>query len=145
MIHHIDFAVTDFVTSREFYVQALSPLGLEAVMDRNHEDGRTLTGFGELPDPAFWIRNGKPLQGPLLAPQWTHFMPLHWQRAEQIKVHQVFVLDTRNITTQRIFLILMATILKRSVVYRNKKEIGLTSHKSHLLCRLGPAFRPTAF
>ncbi len=65
MIHHIDFAVTDFVRSREFYVQALSPLGLEAVMDRNHEDGRKLAGFGELPDPVFWIRNGKPLQGRL--------------------------------------------------------------------------------
>ena len=65
MIHHIDFAVTDFVRSRKFYVRALSPLGLEAVMDRNHEDGRTLTGFGELPDPVFWIRNGKPLQGRL--------------------------------------------------------------------------------
>ena len=34
-------------------------------MDRNHEDGRTLTSFGELPDPVFWIRNGKPLQGRL--------------------------------------------------------------------------------
>lgn len=65
MIHHIDFAVTDFVRSRKFYVRALSPLSLEAVVDRNHEDGRTLTGFGELPDPVFWIRNGKPLQGRL--------------------------------------------------------------------------------
>jgi catechol 2,3-dioxygenase-like lactoylglutathione lyase family enzyme len=65
MIHHIDFAVTDFARNRKFYVRALSPLGLEAVVDRNHEDGRTLTGFGELPDPVFWIRNGKSLQGRL--------------------------------------------------------------------------------
>lgn len=64
-IHHIDFAVTDFVRSREFYVRALAPLGLVAVMDRRHEDGRALTGFGVLPDPVFWIRNGDPLIGRL--------------------------------------------------------------------------------
>jgi len=65
MIHHIDFAVTDFDRSREFYVQALLPLGLTAVMDREHGDGRRLTGFGELPDPVFWIRNGHPVNGRL--------------------------------------------------------------------------------
>ena len=65
VIHHVDFAVTDFAKSREFYVRALAPLGLTAVMDRNHGDGRQLTGFGELPDPVFWIRNGEPLRGRL--------------------------------------------------------------------------------
>jgi catechol 2,3-dioxygenase-like lactoylglutathione lyase family enzyme len=65
MIHHIDFAVTDFERSREFYVRALSPLGLSAVMDRSHDDGRRLTGFSVPPDPVFWIRNGEPLQGRL--------------------------------------------------------------------------------
>ena len=65
MIHHIDFAVTDFDRSREFYVQALSPLGITVVMDRGHDDGRRLTGFGVLPDPVFWIRNGEPLSGHL--------------------------------------------------------------------------------
>lgn len=65
MIHHIDFAVTDFDLSREFYARALSPLGLFPVMDRNHDDGRRLTGFGVLPDPVFWIRNGGPLRGRL--------------------------------------------------------------------------------
>lgn len=63
MLHHIDFAVTDFERSREFYVRALSPLGLAAVMDRKHDDGRRLTGFGVLPDPVFWIRTGDPLHG----------------------------------------------------------------------------------
>lgn len=65
MIHHIDFAVTDFDLSREFYVKALSPLGLSALMDRNHDDGRRLTGFGVPPDPVFWIRNGEPVTGGL--------------------------------------------------------------------------------
>ena len=62
MIHHIDFAVTDFVRSREFYVRVLAPLGLAAVMDRGR-DGKELTSFGVLPDPVFWIRNGEPLIG----------------------------------------------------------------------------------
>src|SRR5262245_16236534 len=61
MIHHIDFAVTDFARSRAFYVAALAPLGLAAIMDRAR-DGRELTGFGRLPDPVFWIRSGQPLQ-----------------------------------------------------------------------------------
>lgn len=65
MIHHIDFAVTDFSRSREFYVRALAPLGLAPIMDRSHDDGRKLTGFGVLPDPVFWIRNGEPLIGRL--------------------------------------------------------------------------------
>jgi catechol 2,3-dioxygenase-like lactoylglutathione lyase family enzyme len=65
MIHHIDFAVTDFVRSRAFYERALAPLGLQAVMDIGKDQGRQLTGFGTLPDPVFWIRAGTPLQGRL--------------------------------------------------------------------------------
>jgi len=60
MIHHIDFAVTDFARSRAFYVLALAPLGMTAVIDIKREDGRELTGFGLPPDPAFWIRKGQP-------------------------------------------------------------------------------------
>jgi catechol 2,3-dioxygenase-like lactoylglutathione lyase family enzyme len=62
MIHHIDFPVTDFARSREFYLRALEPLGLMLVIDR--WNGRELTGFGTLPDPELWIR-----QGPLLTPR----------------------------------------------------------------------------
>jgi catechol 2,3-dioxygenase-like lactoylglutathione lyase family enzyme len=65
MIHHIDFAVTDFERSREFYVRALAPLGLAPVMDRSRGDARKLIGFGVLPDPVFWIRSGEPLSGRL--------------------------------------------------------------------------------
>lgn len=65
MIHHIDFAVTDFQRSRDFYLRTLSPLGLSAVMDRHHDDGGRLTGFGVLPDPVFWIRSGETPPGHL--------------------------------------------------------------------------------
>ena len=62
MIHHIDFAVTDFERSREFYMRALLPLGLTLLIDRRH--GRELSGFGVPPDPELWIR-----QGSLLTPR----------------------------------------------------------------------------
>ncbi len=65
MIHHIDFAVSDIARSRAFYVRALAPLGLAAVMDVRRDDGRELAGFGALPDPVFWIRNGTPIVGRL--------------------------------------------------------------------------------
>jgi catechol 2,3-dioxygenase-like lactoylglutathione lyase family enzyme len=63
MIHHVDFAVTDFARSRAFYVRALAPLGLAAIIDINREEGRKLTGFGSPPDPEFWIRTGQPIIG----------------------------------------------------------------------------------
>jgi catechol 2,3-dioxygenase-like lactoylglutathione lyase family enzyme len=59
MIHHIDFAVTDFDRSREFYIAALAPLGMTIVID--YWNGRKLTGFGFPPDPEFWIRQGEPI------------------------------------------------------------------------------------
>ena len=57
MIHHIDFVVSDFERSLAFYVAALAPLNMLAVMDRKHDTGRRVTGFGRLPDPVFYIRN----------------------------------------------------------------------------------------
>jgi len=65
VIHHIDFAVTDFARSRAFYVATLAPLGIEVVMDIERNDGRRLTGFGSPPDPTFWIRAGNGIGGRL--------------------------------------------------------------------------------
>jgi len=65
MIHHIDFAVTDLTRSRAFYLEALKPLGMRLMMDRQHEDGRQIIGFGSPPDPVFWIRSGQPVLGHL--------------------------------------------------------------------------------
>lgn len=62
MIHHIDFAVTDLERSREFYERALAPLGLALVMTFVNPAGRRLIGFGSLPDPEFWIRDGQPIR-----------------------------------------------------------------------------------
>ena len=65
MIHHIDFAVTDLVRSREFYERALAPLGFAVAITFANHAGRQLIGFGSLPDPEFWIRDGEPMVGRL--------------------------------------------------------------------------------
>jgi catechol 2,3-dioxygenase-like lactoylglutathione lyase family enzyme len=65
MIHHIDFTVTQLERSRDFYVAALAPLGMQLVMHIKHDDGREVIGFGSLPDPLFWIRRGRPIEGRL--------------------------------------------------------------------------------
>jgi catechol 2,3-dioxygenase-like lactoylglutathione lyase family enzyme len=65
MIHHIDFAVTDFERSRAFYVDALAPLGIGLVVDIERDNGRRLAGFGLSPDPTFWIRTGNGIGGRL--------------------------------------------------------------------------------
>ena len=39
MIHHVDFAVAEFGRSREFYLRALEPLGLDLVMEFRRDNG----------------------------------------------------------------------------------------------------------
>ena len=65
MIHRLDFAVTDLARSREFYERALEPLGLGVAMTLTNHAGHQLIGFGSLPDPVFWIRDGEPIIGRL--------------------------------------------------------------------------------
>jgi catechol 2,3-dioxygenase-like lactoylglutathione lyase family enzyme len=65
MIHHIDFAVTNLERSRAFYERALAPLGLEVTITFTNHSGHRLVGFGPLPDPVFWIRDGEPIRGRL--------------------------------------------------------------------------------
>jgi catechol 2,3-dioxygenase-like lactoylglutathione lyase family enzyme len=60
MIHHIDIAVADLPRSRAFYSAVLAPLGLAAAIEFTR-DGCRLVGFGTLPDPEFWIRDGGPM------------------------------------------------------------------------------------
>jgi catechol 2,3-dioxygenase-like lactoylglutathione lyase family enzyme len=64
-IHHIDLAVRDIERSRAFYNHALEPLGLLLVMPRRNPEGHDVLGYGQHPDPVFWIRNGKPPVGKL--------------------------------------------------------------------------------
>ena len=63
MIHHIDFAVSDLVRSRAFYVRALAPLGIAALIDIKRDDGREGTGFGSSGDPEFYIGGGRAISG----------------------------------------------------------------------------------
>jgi catechol 2,3-dioxygenase-like lactoylglutathione lyase family enzyme len=60
VIHHIDLAVVNLERSCEFYARALAPLNLGLVERHKHPDGHEVIGFGVLPDPVFWIRNGRP-------------------------------------------------------------------------------------
>jgi catechol 2,3-dioxygenase-like lactoylglutathione lyase family enzyme len=64
-IHHIDLPVQNLARSRTFYELALEPLGIELVMHNRHPEGHEVLGFGQLPDPVFWIRNGRVFIGQL--------------------------------------------------------------------------------
>ncbi|NOT86567.1 MAG: VOC family protein [Lysobacter sp.] len=65
MFDHIDFAVTDFPRSRDFYTNVLAVLGFSPFMEIQREDGREGTGFGSLHGPQFWIGGGQPVTGRL--------------------------------------------------------------------------------
>jgi len=57
MLDHIGLTVSDFETSRAFYMLALAPLGYEVLMEMSAaETGRGgVAGFGVRPKPDFWI------------------------------------------------------------------------------------------
>lgn len=58
MIDHVGFAVTDADRSRQFYEQALAPLGVSLIMSvtpKQTEAGGTAHGFGSDGKPYFWI------------------------------------------------------------------------------------------
>ncbi len=58
---HIGFTVSDFARSREFYLQALAPLGIEVVLDG---DGWAMLGRDGT--PAFWFGDvDAPTPGPI--------------------------------------------------------------------------------
>lgn len=54
MIDHVTLRVSDFATSRTFYLAALAPLGYEVVMDFGEVVGLGAGGF-----PDFWIGAGE--------------------------------------------------------------------------------------
>jgi catechol 2,3-dioxygenase-like lactoylglutathione lyase family enzyme len=62
MIDHTGVSVSDFVTSKAFYMSALRPIGYELLLEfpssvTGHSD---VAGFGEPPKPDFWIALGTP-------------------------------------------------------------------------------------
>lgn len=60
MLDHLGFNVGDYAASREFYRQALAPLGYGIVMevDRETTGGYEGCGFGPPGRPQFWVGNG---------------------------------------------------------------------------------------
>lgn len=55
MIDHVSLQVRDYRRSKDFYVQALAPLGFELVMEFEGHVG----GFARDGKPWFWIREGE--------------------------------------------------------------------------------------
>ena len=54
MLDHVNLPVADLEASKHFYVEALSPLGYELIME-HHISG---AGFGQAGKPDFWIKQG---------------------------------------------------------------------------------------
>jgi catechol 2,3-dioxygenase-like lactoylglutathione lyase family enzyme len=65
MIDHSGFAVSDFARSKQFYQEALSPLGIELLMDvtAQQTSGVAHAGFGSGGRPFFWIGDGGKVAG----------------------------------------------------------------------------------
>ena len=55
IIDHIGLEVTDYQKSKDFYIKALSPLGIELIMEIEG-----FSGFGVNGKPEFWISQGMP-------------------------------------------------------------------------------------
>ena len=58
MLDHVGFAVTDAERSKQFYEQALAPLGITLIMSVGPEhtpSGGTAHGFGSDGKPYFWF------------------------------------------------------------------------------------------
>jgi catechol 2,3-dioxygenase-like lactoylglutathione lyase family enzyme len=56
MIDHVALEVRDYPRSKDFYVAALAPLGVELLREFEGRVG----GFGRDGKPSFWIREGEP-------------------------------------------------------------------------------------
>ncbi len=62
MIDHTGLVVSDYASSRQFYMQALAPIGyaLLAEFSAAQTGSVDVAGFGEPPKPDFWINGGTP-------------------------------------------------------------------------------------
>jgi catechol 2,3-dioxygenase-like lactoylglutathione lyase family enzyme len=62
MLDHVGFGVSDYARSKDFYAQALAPLGISLLMEPIAE----AAGFGKDGKPFFWIESrGEPVVGRL--------------------------------------------------------------------------------
>ncbi|KQP21571.1 VOC family protein [Pseudorhodoferax sp. Leaf267] len=67
MIDHTGLTVTDYAKSKAFYIAALAPIGYALLAEipasvTGHTD---VAGFGEPPQPDFWIASGTANQPPI--------------------------------------------------------------------------------
>ena len=67
MIDHTGIVASDFETSKAFYTNALSAIGYRLLAEfpasvTGHTD---IAGFGEPPDPDFWVSKGVPNNPPV--------------------------------------------------------------------------------
>lgn len=60
MLDHIGIGVSDYGQSRQFYIHALSPLGIEVVLEVTAEQtgDHPACGFGSNGKPYFWVAPG---------------------------------------------------------------------------------------
>jgi catechol 2,3-dioxygenase-like lactoylglutathione lyase family enzyme len=66
MIDHVGFSVSDYARAKDFYEQALAPLGYTLVMEATAEQtGQPAGGFGRDGKPDFWIGGEGKLEKPL--------------------------------------------------------------------------------
>ena len=67
MIDHTGVHVSDFARSKAFYTQALAPIGYTLLQEYPAAvTGTTdVGGFGEAPQPDFWIVGGTPTPQPI--------------------------------------------------------------------------------
>ena len=68
VIDHVGFPVSDYARSKDFYAQALAPLGYELVMEMDGgqtESRAPAAGFGRSGKPDFWIGGEGGLDKPL--------------------------------------------------------------------------------
>ena len=59
MIDHLRLHVRDYPRSKDFYLAALAPLGIELLLEF---DGKA-AGFGRDRKPFFWLAEGEPAAG----------------------------------------------------------------------------------
>jgi len=68
MIDHTGVAATNYEKSKQFYLQALTPLGYQLMMELPTEvtGGRGVAGFGVPPKPDFWLGENATANNPPL-------------------------------------------------------------------------------
>lgn len=67
MIDHTGVSVSNYQASKAFYSAALAPIAYAMLMEvpKEYTGGIGVAGFGEAPNPDFWIHEGAPNKPPV--------------------------------------------------------------------------------